>query len=149
MGYTHHDKVSANSFAIGQKGSEIDLNVDQDILNAIIEDVSTADKTYVVAPYACTFEKAYSVLQGPITTAGAATINFYVGSTAATAVTGGALTIAATSSEGDVDVNAPTAENTLTAGQALVALSDGGSTTDTSGGDTTSPARLSIILKRV
>jgi len=141
MGYTHHDKVSANSFAIGQKGSEVDLNVDQEIINGVIDDISSASTHWMVSPYAGTIESIYSVIDTAITTAAAATISFKVGTTAASDVTGGDITIAAGATAGTVDSSTPTAERTLTAGQAVAMITDGGSTN-------ASKAEISMVIKR-
>ena len=108
--------VDTNNAVIGDK---IYLTVD-------MTDVSTASSVWVVAPVACTFTGLWSVINAAITSADAA-ITTEIGGTA---VTGGALTIANSgSAAGDVDSATPSALNTLTAGQALEIITDGGSST--------------------
>lgn len=100
------------------ESSKIYLTVD-------MTDISTASSVWVVAPVACSFTGLQSVINGAITGADAA-ITTEIGGTA---VTGGSLTIANSgSAAGDVDSATPTALNTLTAGQALEIITDGGST---------------------
>ena len=95
-------------------------------LTVDMTDISTAASVWVVAPVACTFTGLWSVINAAITSADAA-ITTEIGGTA---VTGGAITIANSgSAAGDVDSATPTAANTLTAGQALEIITDGGSST--------------------
>lgn len=94
-------------------------------LTVTMADISTAGSVWVVAPKAATFTGLWSVINGAIT-GGDAAITTEIGGTA---VTGGTLTIANSgSAAGDVDTGTPTAANTLTAGQALEIITDGGST---------------------
>jgi len=86
-------------------------------------DVGTADSVWVVAPLACTFTKLYSVVYGDPGADSAITTEI-----AGTAVTDGGLTIANGATAGEVDSATPTAANTLTAGQALEIITDGGGT---------------------
>jgi hypothetical protein len=89
-------------------------------------EVSTAASVWVVAPVACTFTKAYGVLNAAITVADAI-ITSEIGGTL---VTGGGVTVANSgSAAGTVVTITPTAANTLTAGQALEIITDGASTT--------------------
>ena len=141
MGYTHFDKVSANSFAIGQKGSEVDINPDYEVINAVITDVSSGADSYAIMPYAGTIEKISTVNTTALATNGAAAITFYLDTTAGTQVTGADIEIAASSAAGAVDTATPTAYNTVTANQAIAILTDGGSTN-------TSRAEVQFILKR-
>ncbi len=142
MGYTHHDKISAiNGFAVGAKGSEVALNADQEIISAIVADVSSGATTYALMPYAGTIEKISSVIDAALATNGDATISFYADTTAGTQITGGDLTIALSSTAGTVDTATPTAENVVTANQAIAVLTDGGSTN-------ASRAEIQFILKR-
>lgn len=91
-----------------------------------IADISTTSSTgYVVAPFAGTITKIYTVIDGAIT-GGDAAITTKIGSIS---ITDGGITIAnAGSAAGDVDSATPTAANTVAVGDALVAVSDGGST---------------------
>ncbi len=141
--YSHFEDSNPcpTQYSIGAKGSEIDLNIDQEILNGVIDDVSTASIHWMVSPYAGTIEKIYSVIDTALATNGAAAISFKVGTTGAADVTGGGITIALSSTAGTVDSSTPTAENTLTAGQAIAVLTDGGSTN-------ASKAEISMLVKR-
>lgn len=115
----------ANGYSIGAKGSEIDLDLDQFILQGEIADISTGASSWVVSPYACTIEKIYTVIDGAITV-GDAAISFEIGGTA---ITGGGITIAnAASAAGDVDSSTPTALNIVAVGGAIEIITDGGST---------------------
>ena len=99
--------------------------LDSFCLTVDMTDISTAASVWVVSPYAATIEKIYSVINGAITVADAA-ITVEIGGTA---VTGGAITIANSgSAAGTVDSATPTALNTVTAGQAIEVITDGGST---------------------
>lgn len=95
------------------------------VLNAVIDDISTAGSFWVVSPYAGTIEKIYTVINSPITLADA-TLSFEIGGTP---VTSGGITIAFTgSAAGDIDSSTPSANNAVTAGQAIELITDGGST---------------------
>ena len=95
-------------------------------LTGVITDISTAASHFVVSPVAGTITKIYSTIDNAITVANAA-LSFEL---AGTAVTGGGITIAtASSAAGDVDSATPSAANTVTAGQAIEMITDGGSTT--------------------
>ncbi len=88
-------------------------------------DISTAGSVWVVAPYAGDITKIYSVINGAITDADA-TITAEIGGTL---VTDSSITIAnAGSAAGVVDSSTPSATRTVTAGQAIEIISDGGST---------------------
>jgi len=88
-------------------------------------DISAAGSVWVVIPYAGVISKLYSVINGAITIGDAAiTVEL-----AGVAVTGAGITIANVgSAAGTVDSSTPTALNTVTAGQAIEIISDGGST---------------------
>ncbi len=95
------------------------------ILTAKITDISTAGSTFVVCPIAGDIKTIYSTIKNAITVADAA-LTFEI---AGVAVTGGGITIAYSgSAAGDVDSATPTATNSLTAGQAIEMITDGGST---------------------
>lgn len=95
-------------------------------LTGVITDISTPASHFVVCPIAGTITKIYSTIDNAITVANAV-LSFEL---AGTAVTGGGITIAtASSAAGDVDTATPTAANTVTAGQAIEMITDGGSTT--------------------
>ncbi len=95
------------------------------IITAKITDISTAGSTFVVCPVAGDIKTIYSAINNAITV-GDAALTFEI---AGVAVTGGAITIAQSgSAAGDVDSATPTATKTLTAGQAIEIITDGGST---------------------
>ena len=125
MGYTHIDVSAPNNFAVGKKGSEIAVAVEEFILNATITDISASNSNWVVSPYAGTVDKIYTVNENALATSGAAAITFEIGGTA---ITDSAISIALSSASGAIDSSTPTALNTLTAGQAIEILTDGGST---------------------
>ena len=107
------------------------------VLNAAIDDVSTAGSYWVVSPVAGTVSAIYSVINGAIATADAG-LSFEIGGTA---ITGGGITIAnAGSAAGDVDSSTPSAANTVTAGQAIELITDGASTN-------TVKAEISIVIQ--
>ena len=95
-------------------------------ITGVITDISTPASHFVVSPIAGTITKIYSTIDNAITVANAA-LSFEI---AGTAVTSGGITIAtASSAAGDVDSATPSAANTVTAGQAIEMITDGGSTT--------------------
>lgn len=99
-------------------------NLNKITLTYTFIDVSTASSQWVVCPIAGVITKIYSVLHGSIT--GVDTVlSFEIGGVA---VTNGNITIAHSgSAAGDIDNSTPTAARTLTAGQAIEIISDGGS----------------------
>lgn len=100
--------------------------LNQYAITARIPDVSTAQSVFVVAPHAGDIAAYWTALHGAITV-GDATITLEIGGTL---VTGSSITIAtAGSAAGDVDTATPSAANTVTAGQAIEIITDGGSTT--------------------
>ena len=109
-----------------------------DILTVDMSDISTASSVWVVAPYAGKIVKIYSVINGAITV-GDAAITVELGGTA---VTGAGITIANSgSAAGIVDSSTPTALNTVTAGQAIEIISNGGSTD-------TCRATFTVVIER-
>ena len=108
------------------------------LLNAEIEDISTAQSDWVVAPYAGTVDKIYTVIDSAITVADA-NLSFEI---AGTPITSGDITVAFTgSAAGDVDSSTPTANNAVTAGQAIELITDGGSTDPCK-------AKVTFVIKR-
>lgn len=96
-------------------------------LTVKMPDISTAKSVWVVAPFDADIEQYWSVIDGAITVANC-NITLEIGGTL---VTGSALTITqAGSAAGDVDTASPSALNSVTAGQAIEIISDGGSTTN-------------------
>jgi len=88
-------------------------------------DISTAASEWVVCPLAGDIQKIWCVLHEAIT---GADCNFSF-EIAGTAVTSGGITITQSgSAAGDIDSSTPSGANTLTAGQAIEIISDGGST---------------------
>jgi len=94
------------------------------VLNVQLADISTGSSCYVVTPIAGTVSKIYSVISAAIT-GGDAIVTSKLGSTA---LTNGAVTIANGSAAATVDSATPTANNTVTVGQAITLQTDGGST---------------------
>jgi len=111
--------------------------LDQFMLTGTILDVSTGASSWVVSPCAATVEKIYLVAEGATT--GTAAITFEIGGTA---ITDSAISIVASGSgAGVVDVSTPTALNTVTAGQGVEIITDGGSTN-------TVIAVVTLVMKR-
>lgn len=139
--YIHYPNAipsPTNGYAVGADGSEVEVDVDQFLLNVTMADISTGSSVWVVSPYAATIEKIYSVIDGAITVGNAA-ISVEIGGTA---VTGAGITIAYSGSgAGTVDSSTPTALNTVTAGQAIEIITDGGSTD-------TAIATFTLVMKR-
>jgi hypothetical protein len=103
-------------------GSE---NLKKTFLNVCLTDISSASTVYVTSPVAGTITKIYSIIDGAIATADAV-ITSKIG---AVAITGGAITIANSSSAaGDVDSATPTAANTVAAGSNINLTTNGAST---------------------
>jgi hypothetical protein len=99
---------------------------DKIYLTVTMADISAASSVWVVAPVACTFTKAWGVLNAAITGADAVLTSEIGG----TLVTSGGVTVANSgSAAGTVFTITPTAANTLTAGQALEIITDGASST--------------------
>jgi len=96
---------------------------DQRCVNATIDDVSTAGQIYVVAPWAGTLIKVYSVLNGAIATADAVlTVKDHSGDSA------GTITIANSgSAAGDLDFLEPSSNNTFAAGEKIEVETSGAS----------------------
>ena len=97
---------------------------DQRCVNATIDDVSTAGQIYVVAPWAGTLIKVYSVLNGAITGSDAVlTVKNNAGTSA------GTITVAQSgSAAGDLDSLEPSSNNTFAAGEKIEVETDGAST---------------------
>lgn len=107
-------------------------------LTAEIADVSTAGQVYITAPDNGQIIKIFSVLGGAISGADAgltAKIN-------GTAVTGGTITIANSSSAaGDVDACEPTGANDVIEGDAIEIETDGASTGAVAAG-------ITVVIRR-
>lgn len=94
-------------------------------LTVEIDDISTAGQKFVVPGFAGRIKKIWSVINGAIATADA-DLTAKIGGTA---VTGGLITVATSSSAaGDVDFATPTAKNSFTDGDAIEIETDGAST---------------------
>jgi len=94
-------------------------------ITAYLADVSTAGQIYVTPGFSGKIVKVHTALNGAIATADAG-LTLKIGGTA---VTGGTITIAYTSSAaGDVDSCTPTALNSFTSTQAIEIETDGAST---------------------
>ena len=99
---------------------------DQRCVNATIQDVSTAGQVYVVAPWAGTLIKVYSVVNGAISGANA---GLTVKNNAGTSVTNGSITITYSgSAAGDVDSCTPSGNNIVAVGDKIEVETDGAST---------------------
>ena len=95
-------------------------------VECVIPDISTAGSFFVTAPHAGDIAIWYSTIDNAITV-GDATLTLEIGGTL---VTGSSITVAQSgSAAGDVDSASPSAANTVTAGQAIEVITDGGSTT--------------------
>ena len=94
------------------------------VLTVQLANISAASSCYVATPIAGTITKIYSVISAAIT-GGDAIITSKLGSTA---LTNGAITIANGSGIAAIDNCTPTANHTVTVGQAITLTSDGGST---------------------
>lgn len=105
---------------------DLNLNgLEEVVLTAELDNISSASSTWVVAPYAGDIIKCYSVIHGAISGADAE-LSLEIGGTL---VTDSEITVAFTSSAaGDVDSSTPTGNNTVSAGQAIEVLTDGAST---------------------
>ena len=111
--------------------------LDQFMLTGTILDISTGASSWAVSPCAATVEAIYLVVEGATT--GTAAITFEIGGTA---ITDSAISIVASGSgAGVVDSSTPTALNTVTAGQAIEIITDGGSTN-------TVIAVVTLVMKR-
>ena len=94
-------------------------------LNVKMGSIGTAQSVWVVSPINGTIESFSSVINGALATADES-ITLEIGGVA---VTAGGLTITQVgSAAGDVDTTAPSANNTVTAGQAIEVISAGNST---------------------
>ena len=103
-------------------------NVNKIYLTYTITDLNAAASYYLVCPLAGVISKIYSVIESALATAD----NVLTFEIAGVAVTNGTVTITqAGSAAGDVDSATPTAARTLTAGQALEIISDGGTSSTT------------------
>jgi hypothetical protein len=94
-------------------------------LNAYFADVGTAGSIWVVSPLAGIITKIYSVIHSATSVADTIITSKIGGAL----ITTGSLTIAFSgAAAGDVDSCSPSAARTVTAGQAIEIISDGGST---------------------
>lgn len=106
-------------------------------LDALINDISTAQTIYIPIPYTGTIKKVVSVLGGAISGADA-----LITVRNASGVSMGTITVAnAGSAAGDVDTLVPTTNNTVAENTHIRIETDGASTH-------TIPIRFSIILER-
>ena len=95
------------------------------VLNAVIDDVSTASTVYIPVPYAGTVTKVVTVLAGSLTTANAIVT---VRNAAGTSM--GTITITqAGSAAGDVDTLLPASNNTFVSDSKIQIDTDGASDT--------------------
>lgn len=101
-------------------------NTNKIYLTVALNDISTPTSHWVVAPLAGTISKWYTVIENAITGANAG-LTLEIGGVA---VTNSAITVTqAGSAAGDVDSATPTANNTVSAGQAIEIVLDGASST--------------------
>ncbi len=106
-------------------------------LNAQFADAGTAGSVYVVAPHAGTLKSISIVNHANSTT----TKTVFTSSIAGNAVTHAALEIAATATAGTASTIAPSAANTVAAGNVIIVTSDGGT-------DATMPASVTLVVER-
>lgn len=99
-------------------------NLKEIVISTHLDDISTASTAYVVAPFAGTITKIYTIIDGTTATADAV-LTAKIG---AAAITNGVVTIANGSGAGDVDSATPTAANTVAVGDNINIATDGGST---------------------
>ena len=122
------DKLSttmSGRFYYGVSGSSQGVINGDVVLNVKITDLSTGSSTFVVSHVAGKVKTIYSTIQNAITV-GDAALTFEL---AGVAITGAGITVGYSgSAAGDVDSSTPTALNTVTAGQAIECITDGGST---------------------
>jgi len=108
--------------------SQIDASLKNKNLTAFtykFKDVSTATSQWVAAPLAGKIKTIYTALGGALGTANAV-ISFEI---AGQAIASGNITITqASSAAGDLDTSTPSGSNTVTAGQVIEVISNGGST---------------------
>ena len=101
------------------------VNLKKRSINVELADISTASSCYVVAPFAGTISKIYSVINGAISGANSIITSNING----VAITNGSLTVAFSgSAAGHIDSATPTALNTVAAGDLITITTDGGST---------------------
>lgn len=123
----------------GTAMSSTAAELDQAHLTLLVENVSGASTSYVVAPASGNITAVYSVLFGDITTADA-TLTVSANGTAVSPAT---LTLTAVAGDeaGTIDSLAPTEDYAVTAGQVITVATDGGSTNDVD-------ALITIIIDR-
>lgn len=108
------------------------------VMNVRIDDISTADSVYVVAPFAGTISKISIVIDSAISVANTT----IVAKINTVAVTNGSLVVPFSGSAiGDVITVSPTATNTVAAGDAIEFACDGASTGSSVG-------TITIVMKR-
>lgn len=101
-------------------------NANKMALNVDFADISTADSIWVVTPLAGKIEKVYVTLHNAITVANSTV----TGKIAGVAIGSLSITITqAGSAAGSTFSGTPASANTVTAGQAIEIITDGGSTT--------------------
>jgi Mg2+/citrate symporter len=111
------------------------FNTNKFQLTVSFPDVSTADTILVSLPFACTLNRATTILNNAITVADA--VVTFINSTGPSTI--GSVTVAQSgSAEGDKDTLTAAANNSFTAGTHLKITTDGGSTTT---------AKLLILLE--
>lgn len=145
MGYTHTSKPSGVlGLFTGAKAAEVQVasaagalyhsgvaltatgaELNQYSVNAYQADAGTAGSVYVVVPHAGTIAAIYATNYA----ANATTKTVLTAKIATVAVTMPAFEIAVTQAAGTASSTVPTAANTLTAGQVLELISDGGTST--------------------
>ena len=116
-----HQKIAA-----AQINTSSVKNVNLESMEFNIDDINTAKSHFIVVPYACDIVKIWSALDQAIASADV-TLTAKI---ATVAVTNGVITITQSgSAAGDVDSATPSGANTMTAGQALEIVCNGGTTT--------------------
>lgn len=118
-GATVWQKVNANMI-----DSTAIFNINETIVTASLVDVSTAETTYIVFPFAVTITKISTVLHGAISGADATlTVRNHSGGSM------GTITVAQSgSAAGDIDSLSPASNNTIAANNKMSIETDGAST---------------------
>lgn len=107
--------IQSGAIVKGSGGAAIDW--DRFAIGVDIADLSADTAYYIPIPCACTLKKLWSCIDGAVLTADVTITPLKVGGSA---MTGGAITIATTSSAaGDVDSATPSDNNTFAAGDVL------------------------------
>lgn len=132
-GVVRADNLQIGDVALGATITELN----QYSINVDMADAGTAQSLWVVAPHAGSIVAMYAVNSVD----NATTKTVLTAEIATVLVTAPAWEIAITQAAGTVSSSVPTAANTVTAGQAIEIISDGGT-------DATMPTSITIVISR-